>query len=176
MLNKSLDRRRLQATGFLGFLDPQKHSAATQPVQEAVAASPIESSQRMLTHRTVTEFGRPPLLVRAPRSEKRGEECLARRAAKLFQLCAESGPAGHEVRRRDLVGLEERQAGEAAIEAARSGRREMGKLGAYQVAAGGATVRHRGQGGLDRVGELALDIHDDGAELEELVECRRRAS
>ena len=58
MLNKSFIRRRLQATGFLGFLDPQKHSAATQPVQEAVAASPIESSQRMLTHRTVTEFGR----------------------------------------------------------------------------------------------------------------------
>jgi len=50
MLNKSSVRRRLQATGFLGFLDPQKHSAATQPVQEAVAASPIESSQRMLTH------------------------------------------------------------------------------------------------------------------------------
>ena len=58
MLNKSFVRRRLQATGFLGFLDPQKHSAATQPVQEAVAASPTESSQRMLTHRTVTEFGR----------------------------------------------------------------------------------------------------------------------
>jgi hypothetical protein len=32
--------RTLQATGFL---DPQKHSAATQPVQEAVAALPIES-------------------------------------------------------------------------------------------------------------------------------------
>jgi hypothetical protein len=35
--------RTLPATGFLGFLDPQKHSAATQPVQEAVAALPIES-------------------------------------------------------------------------------------------------------------------------------------
>jgi hypothetical protein len=128
----------------------------------------------MLTHRHRIRTPPPARSCVTEREERRG--ILARRAAKLFQLCAESGPAGHEVRRRDLVGLEERQAGEAAIEAARSGRREMGKLGAYQVAAGGATVRHRGQGGLDRVGELALDIHDDGAELEELVECRRRAS
>ena len=73
MLNKSSVRRRLQATGFLGFLDPQKHSAATQPVQEAVAASPIESSQRMLRHRTVTEFGRPPLLVRVRHGARREE-------------------------------------------------------------------------------------------------------
>jgi hypothetical protein len=50
----------LPATGFLGFLDPQKHSAATQPVQEAVAALPIESSQRMLTHRTVTKASTEP--------------------------------------------------------------------------------------------------------------------
>ena len=48
----------LPATGFLGFLDPQKHSAATQPVQEAVAALPIESSQRM--HRTVTKASIEP--------------------------------------------------------------------------------------------------------------------
>ena len=34
----------LPATGFLGFLDSQKHSAATQPVQEAVAALPILES------------------------------------------------------------------------------------------------------------------------------------
>ena len=47
----------LQATGFL---DPQKHSAATQPVQEAVAALPVESSQRTLTHRTVTKASTEP--------------------------------------------------------------------------------------------------------------------
>jgi hypothetical protein len=41
------------------------------------------------------------------------------------------------VGRGDFVGLEERQAGEAAIEAARSGCREVSKLGAYQDAAGG---------------------------------------
>jgi len=50
----------LPATGFLGFLDPQKHSAATQPEQEAVAALPIESSQRTLTHRTVTKESTEP--------------------------------------------------------------------------------------------------------------------
>ena len=50
----------LPATGFLGFLDPQKHSAATQPVQEAVAALPVESSQRTLTHRTVTKASTEP--------------------------------------------------------------------------------------------------------------------
>ena len=52
--------RTLPATGFLGFLCPQKHSAATQPVQEAVAALPIESSQRTLTHRTVTKASTEP--------------------------------------------------------------------------------------------------------------------
>ena len=38
----------LLATGFLGFKTLRKHSAATQPVQVAVAALPIESSQRTL--------------------------------------------------------------------------------------------------------------------------------
>ena len=32
-----------------GIPDPQKHSAATQPVQEAIAALPTECSQRTLT-------------------------------------------------------------------------------------------------------------------------------
>ena len=58
MLNKSLCIREVRTLQATGFLDPQKHSAATQPVQEAVAALPIESSQRM--HSTVTKASIEP--------------------------------------------------------------------------------------------------------------------